>query len=215
MNSANPIKYSNDEVESRVKFSQKMFQEIEENIINFLNYVPIDTNHLEVYSPKLIAIISTVGPELINSFDLAVCETGFGIRKYQPEPLKELEELLKKEKDLKDNYRSLTFPDYYSFLSKHEFPPLNIATVQMKESDIFTMPFEEPYPDWWKSYNLLKHDKYNNLKSATLRNMLKATAGLFWLIDNNCKIFHFDKPFQSRVFLRNEDRRLLSQSQKI
>lgn len=129
--------------------------------------------------------------------------------------MKELAELLKKEKDLKGKHRSLTFTDYYCFLSKHDIPPLNVATVQMKESAIFTMPFEETYPCWWKSYNLLKHNKYNNLKMATLKNTLKATAGLFWLIDNNCKIFHFDEPFQSKVFLRTNDQRLLSQNQKI
>ena len=48
----------------------------------------------------------------------------------------------------------------------------------------YIMPFERIPPNWWNVYNLLKHDKYNNLEKATLKNTLKAVGGLYWLIAN-------------------------------
>lgn len=209
-------KYTYDEVESRVEFSRKMFHQIEEKLDDFLNYVPFDSGHLEVYSLKLVTIILEVGPELINSFELAVCESDFGIRKFYGEANKDREDLLKREKELRARKKSLTFKDYYCFLVKHEIPSLSTATIQLRESKAYMMPFEQEIPIWWDScYNLLRHDKYSNLKNATLRNTLKATAALFWLIENNSKPFPFDRPFPSKLFLTNEDLGLLISYKKI
>jgi len=38
--------------------------------MDFLDYVPLDTDHLNVYSLKLITIILEKGPETVNSSDL-------------------------------------------------------------------------------------------------------------------------------------------------
>lgn len=209
-------KYTYDEIRSRVKFSQKVFHQLESNVANFLDYVPFDSNHLEAYSLKLVTIILETGPEIFNSFELAVCESDLGVAKWFGEANKDREDLLEKERRLKTRKRSLTFNDYYCFLVKHENPSITNATIQLREYEAFVMPFEDATPTWWDScYNLLRHDKYNNLKKATLRNALKATAALYWLIDNNCKPFHFDDSFVSNLFLVNQDQRLLSSFEKL
>jgi hypothetical protein len=59
-----------------------MFHQIEGYVNDFLNYVPIDINHLEVYSLKLITIILEIGPELMNSFELAVSESNIGVLEF-------------------------------------------------------------------------------------------------------------------------------------
>ena len=135
-------------------------------------------------STKLISIILEVGPEILSSLELAMCQTAFDLRQYNNESMRELEKLLHTEKVKK---RSPTFTDYFNFLLNHAKISLDAAAVLIKESDLYVMPFEEKHPDWWKSYNRLKHDKYASVKSATLRTVLKATSALFWIINSNSK----------------------------
>lgn len=199
-------KYSAHDYQSRVEFSQKIFFQIESSMTGFLEYVPLDFNHLEVYSSRLITIILEIGPELINSFDLAVFHRGNrglsevfddNIRKYR-------EKLLIREKKLRSKKRSLTFKDYYFFLDETGYTKLSRATIRLTKFDVFMLPFENINPDWWESYNLLRHDKYNNLKRATLRNTLKALAALFWLICYNWNRVYSNEFISSDLFSRTD-----------
>jgi hypothetical protein len=214
MPNRNAIKYSPQEIEARNAFSRKVFKEIDENLTDFLNYVPIEKNHLEVYSTKLISLVLEVGPEILSTLELAMCQSAYDIRQFQPEVMNELEGLLNKEREIRTKKKSLTFTDYSTFLLNHAEINLNTATVLIKESDLFALPFEEPYPEWWNSYNLLRHDKYANVKRATFRNTLKATSGLFWLIDSNSRHLNIER-LESQVFQLNDDRRSLIVTQKI
>ena len=193
-------KYSDDEFETRVILSRKMFRQIESHVNDFLNYVPLDFDHLEVYSLKLVTIILETGPELINSFDLAVFRRGArSIREvFDPSIHKYREKLLEKEKKLKRKKRSLTFKDYYSFLDTAGIPKLSRATIRLRDLDAYMMPFEKVSSEWWESYNLLRHDKYNNLKGATLRNALNASGALFWLVRGNSRE---GEPLPSNLFV--------------
>lgn len=161
-----------------------MFYAIEDNLSDFLDYVPFDPNHLEVYSHRLVTIILEVGPEILSSFDISVNINKDRFRQ-ESNAVEDSEELWKKEKGLKKRRKSLTFSDYYRFLDKHSVPKLSSATIILQEPDAHLMPFEESNPQWWESYNLLRHDKYANLKKATLRTALKACSALFWLVHQN------------------------------
>ena len=209
-------KYTHDEIKSRTKLSHKMFYQIEGPLKDFLDYVPLDHNHLEVYSLKLVTIILETGPELINSFDLAVSKSRVGIRELIDDDIgKDREDLRKREKKLRKSKRSLTFNDYYCFLNKHGIPKLSRATAKLRGFDAYVMPFERKNPKWWENYNLLKHDKYNNLKTATLRTALEASGALFWLVDHNSRIFSFEEPFVSDLFLATELYELNSSLKKL
>lgn len=198
-------KLTRDEIKSRTELSHKMFHNIEGYVRDFLDYVPLNHNHLEIYSLKLVTIILEVGPELINSFDLAVSVCRLGVRELiHPDLRRDREELREKEKKLRKRKKSLTFNHYYCFLDKYETPKLSRAVVKLRGFDVFMMPFEKPGPEWWENYNLLKHDKYSNLKAATLRTALKASGALFWLVDRNSRMFSFEKPFTSDLFLAIE-----------
>lgn len=37
-------------------------------------------------------------------------------------------------------------------------------------------------PDWWKSYNNIKHDRFNKFDEANLKNLINALSGLFVLV---------------------------------
>jgi len=154
---------------------------------------------------KLVTIILEIGPELMNSFELAVSESRTSVREqFFPSTRKDRETLWEKEQKLRKRKKSLTFHDYYLFLDKHGIPKLSKARIQLKGFDAYIVPFEEDNPKWWENYNLLKHDKYNNLKAANLRTALKASSALFWLVDCNSSMFSFGKPFISKLFLTTE-----------
>lgn len=205
--------YADEEIRRRIELSHKILHQIEGNLADFLNYIPLDYDHLEIYSLKLVAIILEMGPELLNSFELAVSETNVGMGEwFGSEVRRDRDDLWNKEKKRRDNKSSLTFYDYYHFLNEHGSPRLSAAGVQLRDLDAYILPFEEEKPQWWETYNLLKHDKYNHLKAANLGTTLKAIGALYWLVDNNSKMFHLVKPFLSEIFITTEVSRLVTSS---
>lgn len=184
-----------------------MFHQIETRLKDFLDYVPLNFDLLNVYSLKLITTILEIGPGIIDSFDLAVFHCGRRrINEHLGDIQESREKLLEKEKKLRKKNKSLTFNDYYSFLDTHGSPRLNHATIRLRHLGAYIKPFERVHPEWWQSHNLLKHDKYNNLKKATLQNALKASSALFWLVDYNSfrRGYAIGEPFSSNLFIKVE-----------
>ena len=93
-------KYTWDEFESRIALSEKMFNQIESLLNDFLDYVTLDFDHLHVHSLKLVTIMLEIGPEILNSFDLAVFYIGArSLREaFDPSIGKRRKKLLEKEK---------------------------------------------------------------------------------------------------------------------
>lgn len=202
-------KYSREEFQSRLQLSRRIFYEIQDDLVDFLDYVPLDLNHMDVYSFKLLKIILQIGPELINSLDLAVAGTAYDLSNSRAR--KERKALWEKEGELRRKKKSLTFHDYYCFLEEYSATKLSSADIQLKDLEAYMKPFEESNPTWWESYNLLRHDKYSNLKNATLRTTLKACGALFFLVnDNNRHQSPFYESFSSDLFFRPQ--RLLLQA---
>lgn len=210
-------KYTNDEFQARIKLSQKMFHQIENYLSNFLGYVPLDFDHLKMYSLKLVTVILETGPELLNSFDLAAFYVGArSLREvFGPSIHKNREKLLEKEMKLRRQKRSLSFKDYYSFLDTNETPKLSRATIVLRDLDVYITPFKKVNPEWWESYNLLRHDKYNNLKKATLRNALKASGALFWLVDLNSRRVSVRESLSSSLFIVKDPYEIDESSQEL
>jgi len=208
--------YTVNEMETRNDFSHKMLHQLEGYMKDFLNYIPLDEDHLQVYSPKLITIILEIGPELTSALEIAVgCTRIYPVwEEFDPELRSDREKLWKKEENGKKYSRSLSFNDYYSFLEKHNQQKLGEARVQLKDMGAYFKPFEKTNakktnPEWWNTYNQLKHDKYDNRKKATLEAALKSLGALFWIVDNNSQLLSHDH-FQSDVFLPLEFRIELS-----
>jgi len=189
-------KYSATEFDRRINLSQNMFRQIEKRLQDFLEYVPLSTKHLDVYSLKLVSIILETGPEIINSFDLASFPTS---RRLVNDPYAEdRKKMLEKERRRRKTKHSLSFNDYASLLTKST--DLKNAVTEIRGLGAYIMPFERVPPNWWKAYNLLKHDKYNNLEKATLENTLKATGGLFWLIAIYSPLINTTPVYMDKVF---------------
>jgi len=186
------LKYSWDEFKSRVELSLDMFRQIEEEVNDFLAYVPLDFNHLNVYSLKLVKIMLGMGPEILSSFDLATFPACL-VRVYFPRTNDEIDrvrkELFEEETDRKKKNQSLTFKHYYDFLhlASSIWTHRLKDSIRLKDLDAYVVPFERFVPKWWQSHNLLKHDKYSSFRKATLANTLKALGALFWLAEHNSR----------------------------
>jgi hypothetical protein len=176
--------YSADERKSRTTLSWNMYLDLEKEIIDFLNYVPLTESHLGIFSPKLAKIILQAGPEILNAFNLSIgnleprakMDEMFGEGGLSTE----IAALWTEEAELRKNHKSLTFNKYYAFLEKHGYYKLSRAEVQLTEKPSFVFnPFNEEIPNWWKIYNGLKHDKYDNMSRATLFETLTCLSGLF------------------------------------
>lgn len=204
-------KYSFDQYITRLGLSKKLYLNIENLLLDFLEFVPLECEHLDIYSLKLVTIILETGPELLNSFDLAIFyETG--VQKLGLDSSDEdRQKLLDKEQTLRDKNRSLTFQDYLGFLNKHKnFYPTKIFVPDI---DAYITPFKNT--DWWECYNLLRHDKYDNIKKATLRNSLKTLGALFHLISFNYNYRTHAEEVASTIFSDNDssliDHRILKE----
>ena len=198
------LKYDWNEFKRRVELSLKMFREIETQLDNFLDYVPLEFDHLHVHSLKLVTIILETGSEIITSFGLAAFP-GIFIVQWLDLTNESIErnrgELLEKEKSLRKKNRSLTFKQYYAFLDKAMTSPHRLRDlIQLKSLDAYIEPFETARPDWWDSYNLLKHNKYDSLTEANLTNTLKAVGALFRLAEYNSRRIGRLEEFTSRIF---------------
>ena len=78
--------------------------------------------------------------------------------------------------------------------------------IIMDYFDIQLQPFEEleRAMKWWKSYNMIKHDRLDNISEANLENVLSALAALFLLERHLLSIFIDDNTYvllkQSSIF---------------
>ncbi len=75
--------------------------------------------------------------------------------------------------------------DYRAIITKG-FPLLPYTQVHVPRYDLTLAPWigwkEEKTPEWWSSYNNVKHHRNVQFHEATLRNALKATAGLLVIL---------------------------------
>ena len=65
----------------------------------------------------------------------------------------------------------------------HSYPNIKDEKGNVSYFDIQLQPFGEfeTSMKWWKSYNLIKHDRLVNISEANLENILSALAALFLL----------------------------------
>lgn len=155
-------------------YSIEMYRLIETDFIDFISYVPLEENHLNVYSPKLADIIIRCCNQI---------ETFFKEWLMLPS-LNHLDDI--------EIYRNkghlLNIGDYRNFfeprlrLSEH---CLFIPTLNKYISPFGEFSNKSKAPRWWTVHNNLKHHAYENRKEATLEIALYAISALFFLNRSN------------------------------
>lgn len=165
-------------------------------------------NIVKFFSLKLAIIIYQVGPEVINAFNLLTGNLKLGVNSaFRDDNSLEvdIEQLWAHENELRNNNRSLTYPEYYKIIEKYGFHKPSSAKIKLIEESTFIFePFKERFPAWWNIYNGLKHNKYDHLSKATLFETLNSLSALFWALDYNMDELHINNSIKSKLFSRRD-----------
>lgn len=160
-------------------YSTEMYRIIENDFIDFISYVPLEENNLNVYSPKLADIIMRCCSQIETFFKEWLMLPSL-------DHLKRIE-IYRSKITIKKGPR-LNIEDYGAFfeprlrLSDHGLfvPTLNKSIYPFKE-----FSNNSKAPCWWTVNNNLKHHAYENRQEATLEIALYAIAALFFLNRSN------------------------------
>lgn len=138
--------------DNRVDIFINNYTQLETQLLECLDYMPFIVENKNVISPKFIPII-------VESCAL-------------------IESIFKQ--NINKDQKKYSFKKYSEFYE----PILSLSGVFsiFLESPLQILnPFnnwDTQQPNWWEAYNLLKHDRLNNYKSATITNALLALSGL-------------------------------------
>ena len=142
----------------RTEFEAKYwnyYQHIESKFMNVSSFVYFDQSNFNVYSYEFVSLLQNIGAEIDVLFK-QICG-------YPSERNKNM-----------NNYKRDVL---------HSYPNIKDEKVNVSYFDIQIQPFGELETSmkWWKSYNLIKHDRLVNISEANLENILSALAALFLL----------------------------------
>jgi hypothetical protein len=202
---SNSIKwYPKDILKEGVETSRKMYDFIEGDFVTITEYVALDTEHFDVYSPRIANIILRVGPEIFRVFDLILFNEN--ISRFFNWNLKVEKKILTIQS--KKKKRSDRFKHYLDAL-----PELTTQTVKVKALEDKIRPFEIMekksekkifrYVDWWENgYNALRHRTLKSFrKSGTLKNALFSLAGLWVLHERLDRDWRMPSGRKSPIFI--------------
>ena len=151
----------------------EVYLSLEEEFLNYVKYVPLVSNHSNVWSYPLANLLNNIGSS-VDSFckNAIFCES-----------LDSVDEIQSIRDDgNKQNmkfYRQI-FDGKYHLSNKKIFELQNMSLIS---------PFDKwrdgNTPIWWKDYTDIKHDRFRNKERATLNSTLEALGGLFLLFLNH------------------------------
>jgi len=136
------------------------FIAIESDLENTARYVEIAPDNFHTYSVEYAHILLSASSEV----DV-------------------ISKLLCRELDPSASYSNIN--DYRTCVVSH-YPNFPSFSISIQRYGVERRPWQEwisgENPSWWKSYNLVKHERNNYFSEANLENALDAVAGLFCLM---------------------------------
>ena len=139
---------------------------VEDDFINYLDYVPWTHDHRKVWSPKLANLLLNAG-SLIGSI----------FKSYSNSPTLDLVEDIDKIRGKKPSINDFqkVYEKVYSFSNREVY----LLSTEEKLTPWSNWQKQDTPPIWWTAYNKVKHDRFKNITEATLENTLNALSGLF------------------------------------
>lgn len=155
---------------SRGKFWHT-YQQLESRLNEISRYILFDRSNNSTYSEVLAEFLFSVGSSIDTFFrkmsdcpDIAQHRKSIGIT-FDSSKLK------------MNNYRDI-FEDYFELSENHLSVPFGLGKTQ----DFYPFKnFSKTSPVWWRAYNNIKHDYYENISDANLENVLNGLGGLLIL----------------------------------
>jgi hypothetical protein len=171
----------------------RYFQTLEEDLLSCSRYVHFAEKNFDTYSTEFSRIIFAAASE----FDAVAKRLCAAI-----DP-----ELEGQGSDI-GRYRETITSEYPGFCELELEVSLNERLELQPWKRWGTDPEgEEPHPEWWRSYNDLKHERVRHIEKATLGTALKSTAGLlvglmYWFrrSDNQEKAYEPPKLFSPKSY---------------
>jgi hypothetical protein len=148
------------------------YRDLERQFEDFLEYVPYLEGNKKTYSFKLLNIFLSIGGHIDSAFKELARYPRFA----EIESCKDIVRRAEKKLGIiEDGIRA--FDEIYAITSM-------TVTFKCLPNRISITPFNCEHcehPEWWNSYNDLKHDLAVNLKKANLETVRDALAGAFLL----------------------------------
>jgi hypothetical protein len=166
------------EILGQAEYAWSSLERLEDTIRQFSDHAEINDDHLTIYSREMALTLLQVGSLVETTIKRIIRDDSLD-----------------------------TFPNVSTVLvdARRDSPPFpNIQSYRNILEPVFRMsrrsvnfrlyryarnlnPFstfaraEDVSPGWWKAYNSMKHDLFQNLKEATLEQVLNGSAALFLL----------------------------------
>ncbi len=132
---------------------------LESDVVGLSRYIEFDRENYGTYSTELARVLLATGSEV--------------------------DALLKKLCKLFSPNRSPNRIDRYKSIVIQHLPSIHKQKVVSRRFELALRPWSnwsgDAQPDWWRAYNLVKHQRNLNFKEANLKNVLHSVAGLYLL----------------------------------
>lgn len=133
------------------------YLELEREFIEFNNIIPCNHNPSTVYSPRLVTIMQSCGPQIYGMLEFLT--NHFSIE-------------TKNDK----------FPSYYKELNEKGMLAFQKVILKYNRRILSPFKFNKDVPSWWTAYNDAKHRLLEGGNfSATLNNVIKILGAIFIL----------------------------------
>lgn len=137
----------------------KGFLDIERSLKTFLDVVPLAPEHMNVWSPSLSTIILEACSQLDSLWKASGTNgSDAGIRQH---------------------FRQFGSTVAGRWLVVWGDEPTEVVPFREWMCNETTPNAEYRAIAWWQAYNMLKHDRWQNIRSATVENAVNAAAALF------------------------------------
>ena len=153
------------------------YQNLENRLLEISRYIAFDPSNLKTWSENLASLLMLVGSNIDTFFkDMRSCILSM---KNKDEIQNVVDVISKKKK------KDMTISDYYKYDSLYQLSK-NQVEVPFGLSYLGNIsPFKNfkncESPSWWTAYNKIKHEYYENIKMASLENVINAMGGLLVL----------------------------------
>jgi len=146
------------------------YKSVEDDFIDYLDYVPLTNKHKEVWSPKLANLLLNICSIIDSIFKYCLKGPAINSAKH----IEEIRTKDKKNKLLSINDFQKVYNDVYKFSDRNVY----LLSTEEKLTPWSKWQNQES-PDWWRAYNKIKHNRFENKAKATLEYTLYALSGLF------------------------------------
>ncbi|ENJ2786045.1 hypothetical protein AB0656_000452 [Vibrio parahaemolyticus] len=135
-----------------------LFTVLESDLSSISRFIEFDERNFATFSTELSKLLLSIGSEVDVVFK-QLCKV------------------------VDEDARRKNIVDYHKVLSENDcIKSILTETVSIPRFGIEINPFEEwdadTRPQWWKSYNKVKHDRQENYHEASLENVLRSLAAL-------------------------------------